>query len=234
MASYFAESTLKTKQLATIRECLAVWGLITIYRPRGVRLGALEDFGFVTWIKFTWASPVTLWYSFPPSPPPPPFPPFPLPFLLPPLSLTVNLQSSFCNPSFILRWRQLIPPWKPCDLDNFFYPPSPPLGAKSWLVLWHAGLPFSAHYAWQTTQWLFCCLFNYPSLAFINFLLLQSNNVLGAYPWTIVTQEHKLSDDGCLLQLYISYFVSSSAQFKFLAASQTLLTIGINWRWEKP
>lgn len=201
-----------------------------------MRLGALEDFGFVTWIKFTWASPVTLWYSFPPSPPPPPPPPPPLPlsFLLPPLSLTVNLQSSFCNPSFILRWRQLIPPWKPCDLDYFFYPPSPPLGAKSWLVLWHAGLPFSAHYAWQTTQWLFCCLFNYPSLAFINFLLLQSNNVLGAYPWTIVTQEHKLSDDGCLLQLYISYFVSSSAQFKFLAASQTLLTIGINWRGEKP
>lgn len=70
--------------------------------------------------------------------------------------------------------------------------------------------------------------FNYPSLAFINFLLVQSNNVLGAYPWTIVTQEHKLSDDGCFLQLYISYFVSSSAQFKFLAASQTLLTIGIN------
>ena len=53
MASYFAESTLKTKQLATIRECLAVKGLITIYRPRGVRLGALGDFGFVTWIKFT-------------------------------------------------------------------------------------------------------------------------------------------------------------------------------------
>ena len=111
MASYFAESTLKTKQLATIRECLAVWGLITIYRPRGVRLGALGDFGFVTWIKFTWASPVTLWYSFPPPPPPPP------------LSLTVNLQSSFYNPSFILRWRQLVPHWKPCDLDNFFYPP---------------------------------------------------------------------------------------------------------------
>ena len=202
-----------------------------------MRLGALEDFGFVTWIKFTWASPVTLWYSFPPSPPPPPPPPPPLPlsFLLPPLSLTVNLQSSFCNPSFILRWRQLIPPLKTVWSRQFLLPPpSPPLGAKSWLVLWHAGLPFSAHYAWQTTQWLFCCLFNYPSLAFINFLLLQSNNVLGAYPWTIVTQEHKLSDDGCLLQLYISYFVSSSAQFKFLAASQTLLTNGINWRGEKP
>ena len=53
MASYFAESTLKTNQLATIRECLVVWGLITIYRPREVRLVSLEDFGFVTWIKFT-------------------------------------------------------------------------------------------------------------------------------------------------------------------------------------
>lgn len=167
---------------------------------------------------------------------------FPSPSPFPPLSPSPSSSPLF-HWQLIYSQVSVIPPlysvgdnWSPPEnrvISTISSTPPPP-GAKSWLVLWHAGLPFSAHYAWQTTQWLFCCLFNYPSLAFINFLLLQSNNVLGAYPWTIVTQEHKLSDDGCLLQLYISYFVSSSAQFKFLAASQTLLTIGINWRGEKP